>query len=626
VRIVITVSVKRAGSAPGAPRPLPVLDDCPHRGPATGATVRCPTCSGTVRLKLFRCALRDECTTTTPVGQVPCCATCPQHPSRAAAHEPTVAKERGQFGAEFRAEVGRCRALAYPEGRFRGRGVVIPAGGWKMLPGVFVTASLLRWDAINSGLPIEVWHIGDEGEFDPVFSHITAGLGVTWRDVSEELRRLGIERRERLHGWAVKPLALLLSSFDQVVMLDSDCYPVVDPERLFADARIGEAPAAFWPDNAHNKWGRPLTAEQWRAFGLEPVKTPAFESGQMIVDKRKSWAAVNVAAWLSDRMDYFDATRKDTGRVRIHGDKELFSVAWNATGTPYHMAPPVRYHEVAFLQHDPDGRACFVHRCNDKPKIDFAAWKYTPQKTAGSRANFRSTTLPHEHMVHHFLDQLRELLRPTLPGFRDGTQDEQIWREVRVENVYRLPERMDGWRVLDVGAHAGFFSHECCRRGAELVFAVEPYFPNASLARVNLAPWTRRVNLIEKAIAEPGVAEVQMRGGHDPSNTGEPHVAGLVGARGAATVPAVSLDELIEQMGGRVDLLKLDCEGSEYPALLTAKRLDAVRRIAGEYHTCGLAYRPEQIRAPLEAAGFVVEMVTHTPTGMFFATRSGAGT
>ena len=40
------------------------------------------------------------------------------------------------------------------------------------------------------------------------------------------------------------------------------------------------------------------------------------------------------AAFLSDRMDYFDGTRADHGRVKIHGDKEIFSLAWNATATP----------------------------------------------------------------------------------------------------------------------------------------------------------------------------------------------------------------------------------------------------------------------------------------------------
>jgi hypothetical protein len=48
---------------------------CRHRGPASGATVRCPSCHGTVNLKLFGCALFGACTLARPAS-VACCATC----------------------------------------------------------------------------------------------------------------------------------------------------------------------------------------------------------------------------------------------------------------------------------------------------------------------------------------------------------------------------------------------------------------------------------------------------------------------------------------------------------------------------------------------------------------------
>lgn len=598
-------------------------DECGHRSASPTGTTTCATCAGRVELKVFDCAVHGTCTLGKQVAGHWCCKGCTERTALeppaepVATPSPDVERIRAAFVEEFRAEVQRCKSLAYPEGRYAGDGVVICAGGWKMLAGVFLTAQMLRWESVNSRLPIEVWYVGDEGEYDPIFAHITAGLNVTWRDASAELNRLGIHRRERLYGWALKPLALLLSSFERVVMLDADCYPVFDPERLWADPRVGDKPAAFWPDYPQNKLGRPLTPDQWSAFGLPPTKTPGFESGQMLVDKRKSWAAVNVAAFLSDRMDYFDATRADTGRVRIHGDKEAFSLAWNATATPYHMAPPVKYHEVAFLQHDPDGRPAFIHRCNDKPRIDFREWRLTKQKKGDSSLNYRSTTLPHERMVHSYLNQLRELIRPTLPGFRDGTQDEQIWREVRVANVYRLPERMDGMRVVDVGAHAGFFTHECCRRGAEFVLAVEPHPLNAALAHMNLAPWTARARFREVAVVAPGGGPVRLGEGL-PGQTGEPHVAG------PGTIPVTTLDELITECG-RVDLLKIDAEGAEYPALLTVKNLAAVGRVAGEFHRNAI-HRPEELRAVLETAGFQVEMseIEGLGMGMFHAVRPSA--
>ncbi|HEY2480215.1 MAG TPA: methyltransferase domain-containing protein [Solirubrobacterales bacterium] len=46
------------------------------------------------------------------------------------------------------------------------------------------------------------------------------------------------------------------------------------------------------------------------------------------------------------------------------------------------------------------------------------------------------------------------------PGINDSQQ---------ILDALRLPERLDGLRVLDIGARDGFFSFECERRGAEVV-------------------------------------------------------------------------------------------------------------------------------------------------------------
>jgi FkbM family methyltransferase len=522
-----------------------------------------------------------------------------------------------EFVEALRAAVAAAKATPFPEGRYAGRGIVIPAGGWKLFPGAYVTARFLRWDHINCGLPIEVWCIGDEGEYDHTFHLLTKGMGVTWRNASEELRRRGIVLPERLRGWALKLLLPLLSDFEQQIILDADCYPIDDPERLWDHPAIKDKSAAFWPDLQSNKWGMPLSSEQWAIFGLPTPREPIqpFESGQMLIDVRKSWNAVQVAAWLAGWMSKFDATRG--AHPGVHGDKEAFSVAWRATETPYHMAPPVRWNEVAFIQHDPDGRPAFIHRCQDKPRIDFAEFT-TKQKHA--HGQFRSTTLHHEHYWHHCLRELRDTLRPPLPGFRDGTQDVQVWNEVALGNVYQLPERVDGWRIIDVGSHIGIFALQALKRGAAHVLCVEPWRPNGNLSRLNLAGWGGRVLLREAAVAAPGVKSVRMRASTtDPSLTAEPHVAPE-----GVDVPAVGLDELILQSaaGGRVDLLKIDAEGGEYPAILTATRLDLVDRIACEWHSAVPAGTPADLRAALEATGFAVELTGEgLGIGMLFAAR-----
>lgn len=56
---------------------MPLTVACRHLGAATGATVACPSCRGTVALKLFACAIHGACTVARAVAGVACCASCP---------------------------------------------------------------------------------------------------------------------------------------------------------------------------------------------------------------------------------------------------------------------------------------------------------------------------------------------------------------------------------------------------------------------------------------------------------------------------------------------------------------------------------------------------------------------
>jgi len=55
----------------------------------------------------------------------------------------------------------------------------------------------------------------------------------------------------------------------------------------------------------------------------------------------------------------------------------------------------------------------------------------------------------------------------------DGVETPGHFRMADYLSYYNFPERMDGMRVLDVGASTGFFAYEFERRGAEEVIAVE---------------------------------------------------------------------------------------------------------------------------------------------------------
>ena len=88
----------------------------------------------------------------------------------------------------------------------------------------------------------------------------------------------------------------------------------------------------------------------------------------------------------------------------------------------------------------------------------------------------------------------------------------------------------------------------------------------------------------------------------------------------------------------RIDLVKIDCEGAEFPILLTSKLLARFDRIVGEYHELR-ASLPAHVRVPgcdqftvevladtLQRSGFTVTWqrqatAKYGDLGLFFAER-----
>lgn len=180
--------------------------------------------------------------------------------------------------------------------------------------------------------------------------------------------------------------------------------------------------------------------------------------------------------------------------------------------------------------------------------------------------------------------------------FRPGTDDAGNFQSVVVGNEYRLPERFPPGAILvDVGAHIGCFAYAAILRGAEKVLSFEPEAGNFRQLTVNLERWTvagidraRLHNLAVWRSDGRGPDRLHFRPSENPRCTGGGNVLWAENGQDVATIPLdTALLMATEDGAQRVHTLKLDCEGSEWPILLTARRLDLVDRIIGEYHEIG---------------------------------------
>lgn len=207
--------------------------------------------------------------------------------------------------------------------------------------------------------------------------------------------------------------------------------------------------------------------------------------------------------------------------------------------------------------------------------------------------------------------------------------------------------------VLDIGAHVGIFSYLCYQRGSRAIYAYEPELKNFRKLAQHLGG-LEGITLQNLAVVrsdEPATYTL-VHSGHIGENTGGGNV--LLGGQpvemntqelfpattARQTTQTIALDEILEQVG-HVKLLKLDCEGSEFPILLTSHLLDRVERITGEYHeikphiytaldphtrmTNRHAYQIHDLLAHLEQNGFQTSTSSKGPyLGSFGAWRTWA--
>ncbi len=203
--------------------------------------------------------------------------------------------------------------------------------------------------------------------------------------------------------------------------------------------------------------------------------------------------------------------------------------------------------------------------------------------------------------------------------------------------------------VVDVGGHIGIFAAACHWLGSRSIHSFEADPDNFALLKKNMAVLPDVTPYFGAVFRSdiPALEEL-VHSGPVFSNTGG---GGVVfggnlfehlgfdapkADREPPRSPVLSLDTILSRFD-RVRILKLDCEGSEYPILLTSTQLHRVERIVGEYHVIPeesmpllipearldghRSYGAETLQRKLEADGFEVSITPLGVQGLFNAVR-----
>lgn len=166
--------------------------------------------------------------------------------------------------------------------------------------------------------------------------------------------------------------------------------------------------------------------------------------------------------------------------------------------------------------------------------------------------------------------------------------DLDIIAEIWERNVYAvIPEK--GMRVMDVGAHKGFFSILCALCGAQ-VTSFEPHPSSYKELIDNIA-----LNSMETSIDPHRLAiwseDTILQLHQNPGNPGGSNIhrerCGCVGACRDLPFAEISSISFASALGkNEWDIVKLDCEGAEYDFLLKTPddSLSLIRYLTMEVH------------------------------------------
>jgi hypothetical protein len=325
--------------------------------------------------------------------------------------------------------------------KFNGsKGIVICGGGYWYFTNAYVNIRLIR--SLGCRLPIELWMFAHE--CDDKITAICRKLRVSLRVVNaDDITNLSEGPQGTRWQWVLKPYAIIHSSFTQVLMLDSDSFPVCDPECLFSSEPYLQHGAVFWPDFGIMEEQRPI----WKIMGVPYRQEPEFETGQMVIDKRRNWEPLQLALWMNQRADFFYNI--------IWGDKDTFRFAWHKYGRAFAM-PPFEIQALDYpggpkgvgvmCQHDFEGGRLFQHR-------NLAKWNLRGE-------NARIAGYFHEEESREFLEELRQQwdgrVNLQLPDPAEWTADRRIESRKIIKDLCR-----GEWLLED----ARTITSQCCGGG-----------------------------------------------------------------------------------------------------------------------------------------------------------------
>eukprot|EP01064_Diplonema_japonicum_P002131 TRINITY_DN1136_c0_g1_i1.p1 TRINITY_DN1136_c0_g1~~TRINITY_DN1136_c0_g1_i1.p1 ORF type:complete len:513 (+),score=98.19 TRINITY_DN1136_c0_g1_i1:57-1595(+) len=273
------------------------------------------------------------------------------------------------------------------------KGVVLYSGGERLAMALLVVRFIRK--VLHSTLPVEIWYLADEVTVDgwPEMVARQKDDNVFLMQIPDDCHYKHFHWENR---WTdekgpvlgdkqgmvmLKPLVVALSSFQEVLYLDDDCFPAIPPEEFFSFLQPPQT-AVFFSD----LWSLVEASPIWKVLQYPSqlhvsIHNAAYsqDSGVFVVCKtcaeNKGWASLLRAGYLNyHHKTYYPAIyklKKVTKYMRAAigaGDKDTFQIGWMMGNDSFVRHGPVvllgRENETCggvMGQTGPDGKVVAFH-------------------------------------------------------------------------------------------------------------------------------------------------------------------------------------------------------------------------------------------------------------------------
>lgn len=169
---------------------------------------------------------------------------------------------------------------------------LVTTGGGKYFPVFIISLRMLR--RTGTTLPVEVF-LADHDEYEKeICDEVLPSLNATCVILSDILT--SVPHDVEITKYQFKVFAMIFSSFEEILFLDADSFPIYNPDELFSSTLFQENGLITWPDF----WAS-STSEYYYTISQQPVPSmgerASSETGELLVSKKTHQRSLLLATY-----------------------------------------------------------------------------------------------------------------------------------------------------------------------------------------------------------------------------------------------------------------------------------------------------------------------------------------